>query len=1070
MNENHVIRWIQRVTKNLLNKYAILAVMLCSFGLASAQDSNEIVTGTVLDQSNGEPLIGVSILVKGSNQATITDLKGAFSIKAKVGQTLWVSYIGYASQDIKVTGGNLTIHLKESEKSLNEVVVIGYGSVPRKDLTGSISSISGNELRKTQPATFDQALQGKVAGVVVQQVSGQPGGGVSIQIHGISSISSNNSPLYVIDGVIIPPPSDPDPDKSHITGTNPLSAINPSEIESIDVLKDASATAIYGSQATNGVIVITTKRGSVSAPQISYDGYIGYQQIPRKLPTVNLQQLASILNDRALSWNFDARPEFANPKYLGAGTNWQNELFRSAPQTNHSLTISGGDKITQYMFSLGYYDQQGIALGSDFQRYSVRLNLDNKTTNWLKIGTSLQLAHVDENVSTTGSSVISTALGITPDIAVKNADGTWGGITNTAGWITSVSNPVGLATLNKDKKYRNQIIGNVYAEIQFCKDLSLRNEVTGNFDFNTEDRFNPVYAFGKMTNGINSGSYSAGQNYYLVVRNYFTYNHAFGVHSINVLAGHEAQLSTYANVSASRTNFPSNNIQSISSGDPTTAKNGGNTGDNSSEGYFGRINYNLMDKYLLTGNLRRDGSSNFPSDHQWVIGYSGAFAWKIKNEKFLEKVEVINDLKLRLGYGQTNNQNIPGNTFVTQLQTVANGLTGIAQNQVNLENLGVKWEQMINSNVGLDGTLFNWKINFSIDVYDRNTHGLLLQVPFPLYSGTTAGYQPGAMSAPYVNIGSISNKGFDIRVGTTNISNKNFTWRTDFTISHNENKVLSLGRGGSSANLSQTYGGYVFAKTMVGQPVGEFYGYVYDGVFATANDFKTHALPVDQNGVKRPISKLGGGIWYGDRMYKDLNGDGIIDTRDQTYLGSPIPLFQFGFNNSITCKGFDLNIFFSGNYGNKILNQLAISQNNPTSNATYFTSVLNYARTALINPTGDASNVNNVYVTNPTTTIVGLRNDQTNENSRPSNLFIEDGSFIRCKTIALGYTLPEKLLAKVNIRSLRVYVNVANPFIITKYTGMDPEIGSWNPLQAGWDNGYYPQSRVFTFGINLKLN
>lgn len=1060
MNENHVIRCVRRVTKRLLNKYVIFAVMLCSFGMASAQNSDvTTVTGTVLDQSNGQPLIGVSVLVKGSTQGTMTDLNGTFKVKAKVGETLKVSYIGYAAQNVKVSSNQLTVRLKEDTKSLDEVVVIGYGSVKRKDVTGSISSISGKDLLKTQPATFDQALQGKVAGVVVQQISGQPGGGVSIQIHGISSISSTNSPLYVIDGVIIPPSNNPG------NGSNPLNTINPSEIESLDVLKDASATAIYGSQATNGVIVITTKRGKESAPQISYEGYIGYQQIPKKLPTVNLQQLASILNDRAVVWGFDARPEFANPQYLGTGTDWQSELFRSAPQTNHSLSISGGDKRTQYMFSLGYYNQQGIALGSDFQRYSVRLNLDNKTTNWLKIGTSLQLAHVDENVSTTGSSVISTALGLTPDIVVKNPDGTWGGISNTAGWITSVANPVGLATLNKDKKYRNQIIGNAYAEIQFFKDLSLRNEVSGNFDFNTEDKFNPVYTFGRMTNGINSGSYSSGQSYYLVVRNFVTYNHTFGIHSINVLAGHEAQLSTYANVYASRTNFPSNNIQSISSGDPTTAKNGGETGDGSSEGYFGRINYSLKDKYLITANLRRDGSSNFPSDHQWVNGYSGAFAWKIKNEKFLENVKVINDLKLRLGYGQTNNQGIPGNTFTTQLQTVANGLTGIAQYQNNLANPYVKWEQTINSNAGLDGTLFNGRINFSVDVYNRKTDGLLLQVPLPLYSGAT-----GSMQAPYVNVGSISNKGFDIRVGTTNISNKNFTWRTDFTISRNVNKVLSLGAGGSSANLSQKTDGYVFAKTVVGQPIGEFYGYIFDGVFATANDFKTHALPVDQNGVKRPISKSGGGIWYGDRMYKDLNGDGIIDSKDQTYLGSPIPKFQFGFNNSFNYKNFDLNIFFSGSYGNKILNQLSIKQNNPTSNATYFTSVLNYARTALINPTGDATNVNNVYVTNPNTTIVGLRNDQTNENSRPSNLFIEDGSFIRCKTIVLGYTLPEKLLEKVNIKSLRVYVNVSNPFTITKYTGMDPEIGSWNPLQAGWDSGYYPQSRVFTFGISLKLN
>jgi TonB-linked SusC/RagA family outer membrane protein len=1059
MNENHVIQCVLRETKRYLNKYVIIALMLCSFGLASAQNSDGKVTGTVLSESNGEPLIGVNILVKGSTLGTMTDLNGIFTIKAKIGETLRVSYIGYEAQNVKVTGGNLTIRLKENEKLLDEVVVIGYGTQKRKDITGSISSVTGADLRETQPATFDQALQGKVAGVTVQQISGQPGGGVSIQIHGISSISSTNSPLYVIDGVIIPPTSDPG------NGSNPLNTINPSEIESLEVLKDASATAIYGSQATNGVIEITTKRGTISAPEITYEGYIGYQQIPGTLPTVNLQQLASFLNDRAVVWGFDARPEFANPQYLGTGTNWQNELFRSSPETNHSLTIRGGDTRTQYMFSVAYYDQQGIALGSDFQRYSVRLNLDNKTTNWLKIGTSLQFANVVENVNTTSAGVISNALSLTPDIPVKNSDGTWGGITNTAGWVTAQPNPVAMALINTNMNHRYQLLGNVYAEIKFTKDLSLRNEVSGNFDFLTNNTFQPQTTFGTYTTpNPTTSSYSYNQNITTVVRNYFTYGHAFGKSTLNVVAGHEADLSTSVGVSASRSNFPSNSVQSISSGDPTTAKNSGSTGDGASESYLGRINYNLIDKYLFTVNVRDDGSSNFADGNKWALTSSGALAWKIKNEKFLEKATAINDLKLRLSYGLTNNQGIPGNTYVTQLTTVANGLSGTAQFQSNLANPYVQWEKTKSSNIGLDGALFNWKIDFSVDVYDRITDGLLLKEPFPQYTGTTTSYSPGAMAAPYVNVGSISNKGFDIRIGTTNIDTKIFKWKTDLTVSHNENKVLSLGSGGTDANLTEGA-----SRTVVGQPIGEFYGYVYDGIFATANDFKTHALPADQSGNPLPISKSYGGIWYGDHMYKDLNGDGIIDTRDQTNLGSPYPAFTFGFNNTFTYKNFDLNIFFTGSYGNKVYNELAQAQDNPLTNTNYFTGVLNYARTALINPTGDATNVNNVYVTNPNTTILSLRNDDTNQNNRFSSLYLEDGSFIRCKTIALGYNFPKSVLQKVHMNSLRIYVNIMNAFIITKYTGMDPEIGSWNPLQSGYDSGYYPQSRVYTIGLNVKL-
>jgi TonB-linked SusC/RagA family outer membrane protein len=1023
------------------------------------------ISGTVTNNQN-KPVSGATIHVVKTTRYTITNDAGAFSIEAGKGDVIAVSYVGYAQKEVSVTSDNMHIQLEATDNQLENLVVIGYGKVRRKDLTGSISSISGDELRKTQPSTFDQALQGKVAGVVVQQISGQPGGGVSIQIHGVSSVNGNNSPLYVIDGVVIAPPSNPG------AGSNPLNTINPSEIESIDVLKDASATAIYGSQATNGVIVISTKRGKSGPPTITYDNYFGYQRLPKRLPVVDLPQFASLLNARAVVWGFDARPEFANPQYLGKGTDWQEELFRSAPMQNHNLAINGGDARTQYLLSLSYFDQDGIALGSNFKRYSVRLNLDNKTTKWLKIGTSLQLAHIKEAVSTTSNSVINTALSLTPDIPVKNLDGSWGGVTNTSGWVTPVPNPVGLAALNSDNRKRNQLFGNVYAEIQFYKDLSLRNEVSGNFDFTTEDIFRPTYTFGKVQNTVNSSSYSSNQNIYTVVRNYFNYNHLFSnKYNVSATAGHEAQLTTFENVSASRQNFPSNNVKSISAGDATTAANSGVKGSGPAlESYFGRLNLTVSDKYLLTGNLRRDGSSNFAEGRRWVTTYSGAFAWKLNNERFLKGATFINELKLRLGYGVTNNQNIPPNMYTTLLTSVQTALSGASQFQSNLANPFISWEKTNNANAGLDGTFLNWRINFSLDVYNRKTDGLLLALPLPLFSGTTTGWSPGAMTAPIVNIGSMSNKGFDFRIGSTNINTKNFTWKTDFTLSYIENKVLSLGPGGASANLPQSLNGYVFGKTVVGQPMGAFYGYRFDGVFATPEDFKTHALPVDQSGNPYPVSPNGGGIWYGDRMYKDLNGDGVIDTKDQTYLGSPLPKYQFGFNNTFNYKNFDFNMFFSASVGNKVLNQLKISQNIPTNNTSYFSSVLDYAVVAMKDPNGSTTDFNNFYVTNPHTTIVGLRNDNTNENSRPSDLFIEDGSFIRCKTISLGYRVPEKLLSKIHVNTCRVYATMSNAFIITKYTGMDPEIGSWNPLQAGWDNGYYPQPRVFTVGVNISLN
>jgi len=1018
------------------------------------------VSGTIINQSNSTPVPGASVSVKSAHRFAITDEAGRFTIDASPGDMLVITMIGYLRKEIAVGKSNsIEVKLAENVSQLGDVVVIGYGKVKRPDVTGAISSVSGDEIRKTQPVTFDQALQGKVPGLVAQQISGQPGGAVSVQIRGLSSFGGG-SPMYVIDGIIIGGTA------ALGTGVNPLAGINPSEIESIDVLKDASATAIYGSQATNGVIVITTKRGQVAPPSISYDMYSGYQQIPKKLPVMNLREYAAFINERntGLGWGFDTRPEFVNPQYLGEGTNWQKELFRNAPMYNHTLTISGGDARTQYLLSGSYFKQEGIALGSDFRRISLRLNLDNKTTNWLKIGTSLQLVSIKENVNSTSSNVINTALSQTPDIAVKNEDGSWGGAYNPNGWVNSTVNPYAIALINKDQANRKQLFGNAYAEIAFTKDLTLRNEATASFSMATEDRFNPSYTFGLVKNNTNSASYSSSQSLFTTIRNYFTYSHLFkDSYNVNVLLGHEAQLNNSESASAGRSNFPSNSVQVISSGDPTTATNSGSKGQSAQESYFGRINLGINDKYLFTVNLRADGSSKFAPENRWVNTYSGAFAWKINNEGFLQSAKNINELKLRLGYGLTNNQNIRDYAYTSTLATVATGLTGIAQLTQNVGNPYVQWEKTKYANIGLDGTLFNWRLNFSVDFYNRRTDGLVLQIPLPWYSGTAIGYSPGSLDAPYVNVGTVNNKGFDFRISSTNVKSKNFTWKTDVTVSRNINEVLKLNTDGASLDKQ-------YSKTIVGRSIGEFYGYVIDGgVFATKEDFKTHALPT-KNGVALPVGAAGGSIWYGDLKFKDFNGDGVIDEHDQTFLGSPIPKYQVGLNNTFSYKNFDLNIFFTANIGNKVYNQLRVNGEYPGTSFGYLRALMNYAKLTLIDPNGSATDINNIQVTNPDTRIPGIRNDNTNDNNRNSDKFVENGTFLRCKNISLGYTLPEKLIAKANIKYVRVYFNVSNAFLITNYKGMDPEIGSWDPLSAGIDGGYYPQPRVYTIGANIKLS
>lgn len=1017
------------------------------------------VSGRIISQHTRTPVPGASVAVKNTRRLTIADEAGKFSITASTGDVLVITMIGYLRKEVVIDkSSTIEVELTENVSQLDDVVVIGYGKTKRKDVTGAISSVSGDEIRKTQPVTFDQALQGKVPGLVAQQISGQPGGAVSIQIRGLSSFGGS-SPMYVIDGIIIGNTA------ALGAGVNPLAGINPSEIETIDVLKDASATAIYGSQATNGVIVITTTRGQVAPPSISYDMYTGYQQIPRMLPVMNLREYAAFINERntGLGWGFDNRPEFVNPKYLGEGTNWQKELFRNAPMSNHTLTINGGDARTQYLLSGSYFNQEGIALGSDFQRISLRLNLDNKTTNWLKIGTSLQLVNIKENVNSTSSNVINTALSQTPDIAVKNEDGSWGGAFNPNGWVNSTVNPYAIALINKADAKRNQLFGNLYAEVFFTKDLTLRNEATASFSMATEDRFNPSYTFGLVQNNNNSASYSYSQSLFTTIRNFLTYSHLFkNKYNVNVLLGHEAQLSTNENSSAGRMNFPSNNVQVISSGDPTTATNSGSKGQSAQESYFGRINLGINDRYLFTANIRSDGSSKFAPENRWVTTYSGAFAWKINNEKFLEQAKSINELKLRLGYGLTNNQNIRDYAYTSTLGTVATGLTGIAQLTLNVGNPYVQWEKTKYANAGLDGTLFNWRLNFSVDFYNRRTDGLVLQIPLPMYSGTAIGYSPGALDAPYVNVGTVNNKGFDFRISSTNIKRKNFTWKTDMTVSRNINEVLQLNTDGASLNRQ-------YSKTVVGRSIGEFYGYVIDGgVFASKEDFETHALPT-KNGVPLTVAAAGGSIWYGDLKFKDFNGDGVIDEQDQTFLGSPIPKYQIGLGNTFSYKNFDLNIFFAANIGNKVFNQLRVNGEFPGTSFGYLRSLTNYAKLTLIDPEGSATDIDNIQVTNPDTRIVGIRNDNTNDNNRNSDKFVESGTFLRCKTLSLGYTLPEKLTARASIKYLRVYCNVSNAFLITDYKGMDPEIGSWDPLTAGIDGGYYPQPRVFTIGVNIKL-
>ncbi|WP_183579769.1 SusC/RagA family TonB-linked outer membrane protein [Mucilaginibacter sp. X5P1] len=1053
--------------KNLPKKlsYGLLlfaVIMLLGF---SGYAQSKYVTGKVIGSDDNRPMMGVNIKVKGSASVASSDINGNFSIEAKTGDVLVVSYVGYQSKEVSV-GSTRVVNtaLTPTNSNLNEVVVIGYGKIQRKDLTGSIASVSAKDIVETQPTTFDQALQGKVAGVIVQQVSGQPGGDVNIQIRGIGSFNES-PPLYVIDGVQIPPNAQsPIPGE----GSNPLSSIDPSQIATIDVLKDASATAIYGSQASNGVIIITTKRGVSGAPTISYDGYKGWQALPKYYDVMNLPEYATFMNEKGAIIGYDLRPQFANPQYLGQGTNWQKALFRTAPMQNHNVAITGGDDRTRYYLSATYFSQEGIALGSDFSRTSIKANIDNKTTNWLKVGISLDLAHVSEDVTTSNTGVILQALNQTPDVEVKNPDGTWGGNDPNI-YGAYGANPFALATIVTDHKSRYQGIGNAYAEIQFTRDLSLRNEVSGNFDFATEDYFDPTYVMGSYTHTSNSGTTTSGQNIYNSITNYLNYSHTFAQkYFVSATLGHEASVINYSSVSATRTNFASNDVTTISSGDPTTATNTGVKTDGALEAYFARANFTYNDKYLLTGTVRRDGSSKIGPLERINYSYSGAFAWKVINEDFMKGVKGVNDLKLRLGYGLVNNQNINEYAYGSTLTTVATGLSGNSQLTSTLGNPTVKWETSTSYNLGLDVSVLNSRIQLTADAYYKKTNDLLLSLNLPYYSGTYAngGYSPGAILAPFVNIGAVSNKGFEFALSTYNIKSKDFNWKTTINFSRNVNKVLALNPG-----TPAIYGTYT--KTVVGGSIGEFYGYQTLGLYKDAADFKKYPAVWQNGSGPIPITPGSGGVWVGDVIYKDNNKDGKIDANDQTDLGSPLPKFQYGINNTFNYKQFDLTVFMTGDYGNKIFDQLLVNGDDPNQNFGYFPAVVNYAHIGLITPTaagGSSTDINNVYITNPGTNITRISQSSGDQNTIFSDRYIQNGSFLKCKSIALGYTFNKTLISKLHIASLRIYTNVTNVFTITKYKGYDPEIGSWNPLAAGIDNGYYAQPRVISVGAHISLN
>lgn len=1065
-------------TSNRKHLRLLFAVLLALLGISvSAQTT---VNGTVTD-STGEPIIGASVVEKGKTGGVVTDYDGNYSIRvADANSTLTFSYIGTVSQEIALKGRTkLDVVLKESNEALEEVVVVGYGTQRKSDITGSVARLSEDQMKQSIVTNADQMLQGKVAGVQVTTNSGAPGGATSIRIRGASSLNSSNEPLYVIDGV----PMDNSNNKiggfdwaggsNGQTTVNPLAAIAPSDIVSIDVLKDASACAIYGAAGANGVILVTTRRGSAGRTNVTYDGYVAWQQTAKRLDMMDLREYATyqqqLLAEGVINKN-NMDGSFLDTSLLGKGTDWQDEIFRTAFMQNHQVGVNGGNDKAVYAISGGWMKQEGIIIGSDFTRFNTRFNIDSNITDWLKIGGSLAYTRTDEKITLNDGSdgVIMQAMTMQPSVPVRDFDGNWAGPNTVNG--SSTWNPVALALEKNNTLLRQRINGNFYLSVDFLKHFTLRAEYAFDASQNQNKAYVPRYKFGMVTNDVNQMMHREDHGFFWMQKDYVTYHQNFNQkHDVTVMAGFEASKSNWNGTSLIKKNFTSDDIF-VMGEDGEFVSNSGWQDATSNASVFARANYSFDNRYLVTATIRRDGSSKFGQNNKWGSFPSAALAWRINQEKFLQNASWLNNLKLRLGYGRVGNSNIDTYRYGAAMNTMLTpGGTGYYP--ANLPNPNLKWESSEQYNVGLDFAAFNNRIDFTVDVYKKQTKDLLMQVFTP---GHIASNEWGTIQTPYSNIGKTQNVGIDFQLNARPVVTRDFTWNASLTLSHNKNKVVAL--NDDSQVLYGNIDWYAPFQTVsmfkVGQPMGVFYGYESMGFFQNEADIVGHAT---QTGGDKPyankIDKTSG-AWVGDIKFKDQNGDGVINDADQKIIGDPNPDVTFGFTNNFTYKNFELTVGLTGQIGGDIINWARYKTEGLSSIwDNQAASVLNRVVVGKIDPNGGDDISNLKVIGGGKNGIPRFSSLDGNGNNRMSDRWIEDATYLRIQNIALSYNLPSAWAKKAFLQSAKIYVNVQNVYTFTKYSGFDPEIGAYNQssLLQNIDRGRYPTPRTYTVGLNLSF-
>ena len=1029
---------------------------------------SKTITGVITSGTDGFPLIGVSVQVQENSTGSITDLDGRYSVQASEGQTLVFSYIGFKSQTIKIgTSSIINVVLIEGNEMLDEVVVVGYGVQKKKLVTGATVQVKGDKIAELNTTNPLQAMQGQTPGVNITSISGQPGESLKVSIRGLGTIG-NAEPLYLIDGV-----------------RGDISNLNPADIESIDILKDAASAAIYGAQAANGVVLVTTKNGKEGKAVVSFDGYFGVQNVAKEVNLLNTEQYIMIMdeshrNSTGSGYNWSGYKSIYDANGNLYDVDWLDKMFEdNAQMQSYTLGITGGSTVSQYAISLGYMSQEGIVGGKDvsnFSRYNFRINSEHKLfKNLLKVGEQVSFVYRDKTGVGVGGQYDNSLRGayeIAPFVPIYSDNNIYDmpyNDTSNSDWNQESGNPYGLMMMRHNQNKNVFFSGNAYAELQPIKNLKIRTVFGANYSTNEYRNFNPIYQFGSTSRNTNT---SVTQNMQHVLEltwtNTATYDWKVNDHAFNALIGMESYQynGTYLSGSNSslKEGFDDWEHAYISNGTASSTASGlGVSGypldENRTVSYFVRFGWNWKETYMLNATVRADGSSKFAKKNRYGLFPSASLAWNFSEEDFMKEYKsILSNGKLRASWGLTGNNRVgeyeayallkmakaASNNLPSGVYPFENNQNSIGMVPISLANKDLKWETTEQWNVGLDLGFFDERIGINVDWYMKTTRDLLLDASLP--------YSTGYYSA-MKNVGKVRNSGLEFTLNTININRNGFRWSTNFNIAFNKNKVLELAENQTSlltsAYFDQTYNSQPTYIAKKGYSMGMMYGYMYEGTYKYEDFYKSGDTYVLRPGV--PYFSSENNTQPGMPKYKDLNGDGIIDTNDRTMIGRGLPIHTGGFTNDFEYKGFDLSIFFQWSYGNDVLN----------ANRLFFENVNNSR-----NLNQYATYADRWTPENPTSNIPVAKNSSSNK--VVSSRVIEDGSFLRLKTLTLGYTLPKKALRKWGISTARVYVAGQNLWTISGYSGYDPEVSIRNSaLTPGLDYSAYPRAYAVNFGINL---